>query len=237
MQLIGVVDVMNGRAVHARGGVRERYLPVGSIAGMPIDGDPLALARAYVDRFDLTALYVADLDAIAGHEINATLVENLAAIAPLWVDAGASSAARARHVIAHGAVLAVAGLETLVSFDALAVMCDAIGGDRVAFSLDLRAGAPVTGNRLPQASPESLAARAVDAGAGAVIVLDLARVGTAAGPDFELLARVHAAVPATPVFAGGGIRGFDDLARLAAAGCAGALIASALHDGALSATR
>jgi phosphoribosylformimino-5-aminoimidazole carboxamide ribotide isomerase len=39
------------------------------------------------------------------------------------------------------------------------------------------------------------------------------------------------------VFAGGGIRGFDDLARLAAAGCAGALVASALHDGALSATR
>ena len=85
--------------------------------------------------------------------------------------------------------------------------------------------------------PKSLAVRAVDAGAGAVIVLDLARVGTAAGPDFELLARVHAAVPATPVFAGGGVRGFDDLARLAAAGCAGALVASALHDGALSATR
>ena len=237
MQLIGVVDVMHGRAVHARGGVRDRYLPVESIGGTRIDGDPLALARAYMERFELTALYVADLDAIAGHEMNATLVEGLAAIAPVWVDAGVSSAAQARKVIAHGAALAVAGLETLVSFDALATMCDAIGGDRVAFSLDLRAGAPVTGHRLPQAPPESLASRAVDAGAGAVIVLDLARVGTAAGPDFELLARVHAAVPATPVFAGGGIRGFDDLARLAAAGCAGALVASALHDGALSATR
>jgi phosphoribosylformimino-5-aminoimidazole carboxamide ribotide isomerase len=237
MQLIGVIDVMKGRAVHARGGVRERYLPVESIAGARIDGDPLALARAYVERFELTAIYVADLDAIAGNEMNATLIEGLAAIAPLWVDAGASSAAWARQVIAHRAAMAVAGLETLVSFDALAAMCDAIGGDRVAFSLDLRAGAPLTGHRLPQASPELLAARAADAGAGAVIVLDLARVGAAAGPDFELLARVHAAVPATPVFAGGGIRGFDDLARLAAAGCAGALVASALHDGALSATR
>jgi phosphoribosylformimino-5-aminoimidazole carboxamide ribotide isomerase len=237
MQLIGVVDVMNGRAVHARGGVRERYLPVDSIGGTAIAGDPLALARAYVERFELTALYVADLDAIAGHEMNATLVEGLAAIAPLWVDAGASSAAAARQVIAHGAAMAVAALETLVSFEALADMCDAVGRDRVAFSLDLRAGAPVIGHRLPPISPESLAARAVDAGAGAVIVLDLARVGAAAGPDVELLARVHAAVPATPVFAGGGIRGFDDLARLAAAGCAGALVASALHNGALSATR
>jgi phosphoribosylformimino-5-aminoimidazole carboxamide ribotide isomerase len=35
--------------------------------------------------------------------------------------------------------------------------------------------------------------------------------------------------------AGGGVRGADDLARLADAGCDGALVATALHDGRLSA--
>ena len=237
MQLIGVVDLKAGRAVHARGGSRERYLPVGTIAGSRIDGDPLALARAYVERFGLTTLYVADLDAIAGQRLNSKALERLAAIAPLWVDAGISSPGLAQQAIGHGAAIAVVGLETLTSFGALSATCDAVGGERVAFSLDLRAGTPLLGSHLPGASPHALAAQAVAAGVGTVIVIDLARVGAGTGPDIDLLARVHAAIPGTPLFAGGGIRGSDDLARLADAGCSGALVASALHDGGLSVTR
>jgi phosphoribosylformimino-5-aminoimidazole carboxamide ribotide isomerase len=237
MQVIGVVDLKAGRAVHARGGARERYVPISAIAGIPIDGDPLALARAYVERFGLTTLYVADLDAIGGDCVNTGVLERLAAIAGLWVDAGISSPERARHAIGHGASLAVVGLETLTSFDALSATCAAVGGERVAFSLDLRAGTPLLGSHLPPTSLEALASSAASAGAGTMMVIDLARVGGRSGPDVELLARVHAAVPATPLFAGGGIRGSGDLARLADAGCAGALVASALHDGALSARR
>jgi phosphoribosylformimino-5-aminoimidazole carboxamide ribotide isomerase len=237
MQLIGVVDLKGGRAVHAQGGVRECYVTVETIAGSRIDGDPLALARAYVEQFGLTTLYVADLDAIAGQRMNAEMLEDLAAIAPLWVDAGISSPALARHAIDHGAAVAVIGLETLTSFDALSATCAAIGGERVAFSLDLRDGTPILGSHLPQLSPEALAGGAVAAGAGTVIAIDLARVGARNGPDIDLLARVHAAIPAAPLFAGGGIRGSSDLARLADAGCSGALVASALHDGGLSVTR
>lgn len=237
MQLIGVVDLKAGRAVHARGGARERYLPVETIAGSRIGGDPLALAHVYVERFGLTTIYVADLDAIAGERMNTEVLEGLAAIAPLWVDAGISSAPLAQQAMNHGAAAAVVGLETLTSFDALSATCAAIGGERVAFSLDLRAGSPLLASHLPQASPEALAARAVNAGAGRVMVIDLARVGARSGPDIDLLARVHATIPATPLFAGGGIRGPRDLVCLADAGCSGALVASALHDGALSATR
>ena len=237
MQLIGVVDLKGGRAVHARGGVRDHYLPVASIAGSPIDGDPLAAARAYVDRFGVTTLYVADLDAIAGAAMNTKVLAALAAIAPLWIDGGISSPARARQAIEHGAAVAVVGLETLTSFDALSATCAAVGGQRIAFSLDLRAGVPLAASDLPGASPEVIAARAADAGAGRIIVIDLARVGAGTGPDVDLLARVHAAIPATPLFAGGGIRHARDLARLAGAGCAGALVASALHAGGVSVTR
>jgi phosphoribosylformimino-5-aminoimidazole carboxamide ribotide isomerase len=237
MQVIGVVDLKGGHAVRARGGRRDAYAPVGAIGGTPIDGDPLALGRAYVDQLALHTLYAADLDAIAGGDMHAGAIAGLAAIAPLWVDAGISSPELARRVLALKAARAVVGLETMPSFDALSAICDAIGGERVVFSLDLRGGAPVTGSRLPLSPPEMLASRAVDAGAGAVIVLDLARVGAATGPDFHLLARVAAAVPAVGLFAGGGIRDAADLARLADVGCAGALVASALHDGGLSATR
>jgi HisA/HisF family protein len=237
MQVIGVIDLKAGRAVRARGGRRDAYAPVAAIGGARIEGDPLALGRAYVGQLGVSTLYAADLDAIAGGDVHAAALAGLAAIAPLWVDAGISSPALARGVLAWHAARAVVGLETLPSFGALSKICEAIGGERVAFSLDLRGGAPITGGRLPRASPEVLASRAVDAGAGSVIVLDLARVGAATGPDFDLLARVRAAVPAVGLFAGGGIRGTGDLARLADVGCTGALVASALHDGALSARR
>jgi phosphoribosylformimino-5-aminoimidazole carboxamide ribotide isomerase len=66
-------------------------------------------------------------------------------------------------------------------------------------------------------------------------VIDLARVGTATGIDLELIARVRKAVPKMTLLAGGGVRGREDLARLADAGCDGALVATALHDGRLGA--
>ena len=84
-----------------------------------------------------------------------------------------------------------------------------------------------------EAAPAALAAWAADAGAGAVIVLDLARVGTGAGVDHVLLREVRAAAPAVTLLAGGGVRDPADLVRLADDGCDGALVASALHDGRL----
>ena len=80
-----------------------------------------------------------------------------------------------------------------------------------------------------------IAARAANAGAGVVIVLDLARVGTSAGLDFDLIARIRAAVPDLSLLAGGGVRGHDDLAHLADCGCDGALVATAVHDGRIGA--
>ena len=79
--------------------------------------------------------------------------------------------------------------------------------------------------------PEGIAARAVNAGASTVIVIDLARVGTRSGPDLALLAGVRKAIPGVTLIAGGGVRGPDDLSRLAESGCNGVLLASSLHDG------
>jgi phosphoribosylformimino-5-aminoimidazole carboxamide ribotide isomerase len=235
VRVIGVVDLLAGKAVHARAGRRKEYQPVQSVAGTTIgSGDALALARAYVERLGLTELYAADLDAILGGAPQDTLVAAVAAVgAPLWLDAGVSSADRARHALALGAARVVVALETLPSYSALAEISAAVGGDRMAFSLDLRDGEPaVASGGIPPGEPAHLvASRAEQAGAGAVIVIDLARVGTGRGLDLELIARVRAAAPGLTLLAGGGVRGVEDLARLADAGCDGALVATALHDG------
>ena len=46
-------------------------------------------------------------------------------------------------------------------------------------------------------------------------MLDLARVGSGAGPDVGLIAELHAAFPDLELLAGGGVRDADDLRALA----------------------
>jgi uncharacterized protein related to proFAR isomerase len=74
-------------------------------------------------------------------------------------------------------------------------------------------------------------ARLHRAGLREAIVLDLARVGSGAGPDVGLIAEIHAAVPDLQLLAGGGVRDAADLRALGDAGAAGALVATALHSG------
>jgi phosphoribosylformimino-5-aminoimidazole carboxamide ribotide isomerase len=238
LRIIGVVDLLGGRAVHARSGRRAGYQPVRSAAGAAVDGDALTLARTYVTRAGLTELYVADLDAIQGGAPQEEAIATIAALGtPFLLDAGISSAGPAGHVLDRGATQVVVGLETLTSFESLTDICEAVGGDRVAFSLDLRNGQPIVASdqiRSGESAP-LMAARAANAGASVVIVLDLARVGTSAGLDFDLIARIRAAVPDLSLLAGGGVRGQDDLVHLADCGCDGALVATALHDGRIGA--
>ena len=64
-------------------------------------------------------------------------------------------------------------------------------------------------------------------------MIDLARVGSGAGPDLERLSVISALAPEKEIFAAGGVRDAADLAVLKRAGIAGALVATCLHDGLL----
>jgi phosphoribosylformimino-5-aminoimidazole carboxamide ribotide isomerase len=66
-----------------------------------------------------------------------------------------------------------------------------------------------------------------------VIVMTLARVGTGGGPDLARVNEIIGRAGARRVYAAGGVRDRDDLCALHAAGAAGALVASSLHDGAI----
>jgi len=234
LRVIPVLDLRGGQAVLARGGRREAYAPVRShllCGGAP--SDPLVLARAYRDSLACDEWYVADLDALAGGAVQRALLVALAGLrGRLLVDAAVTRPERARELVAHGAARVVVGLETLPSFDALALVARAVGSQRVAFSLDLRDGAPLAEARL-SGTPLELVGAAVTAGAGAIIVLDLARVGSGGGVDVVLLQALRRAHPQVELLAGGGIGTARDLERLADAGLDAALVATALHDGSI----
>jgi phosphoribosylformimino-5-aminoimidazole carboxamide ribotide isomerase len=211
MRVVPVIDLKGGAAVHAVRGERERYRPI---------GDPLTLARA----FRLEELYVADLDAITGAGDNDAVIRALARESRVMVDAGVSEPERARALLDLGVDRVVVGTETLDDAEALDALTDAV------LSVDLRDG------RTLSPDPRLAGLPALDTIAflrppREVIVLDLARVGTSAGPDVATIAEIHAAFPDLELLSGGGVRDSDDLRALADAGAAGALVGTALLRG------
>ena len=135
-----VIDI-RGVKPFTRGGRRSEYALVGVAAGEQVEGDAAALARVYVYGLAFGELYVADLDAIEGgtNPTNSGLLGQISALgAPVWVDAGVTTPAAANAVLEAGASAVIVGLETLTSIEALGEISQAIGGERVAFSVDLR---------------------------------------------------------------------------------------------------
>jgi phosphoribosylformimino-5-aminoimidazole carboxamide ribotide isomerase len=233
MRVIPVIDLKDGTAVHAVRGERERYRPVSSVIAGD-GGDPLALARTFHAQLGLDELYVADLDAISGggapHHTDALAA--LAREARVMVDAGVSEAPRARTLLELGAHRVIVGTETLGGPNPLDRLLAELPDGTVILSLDLRDG------RLLSPDPQLAGLPALDAlarlhraGLREAIVLDLARVGSGAGIDVGLIAELHAAFADLDLLAGGGVRDVEDLRALAAAGAAGALVATALHRG------
>jgi phosphoribosylformimino-5-aminoimidazole carboxamide ribotide isomerase len=243
MELIPVLDLLRGQAVHARAGKRQSYRPVQSALLPGRAGDPVALARAYHTTLGAWRCYVADLDAIEGWTPQVKLIRALAdaehGFGPgLLVDGGVATTRAAEALLEAGATTLVVGLETLKGFKDLAAIVKAVGGDRVVFSLDLLHGKPVQlhSHRISSQDPVGLelGARAAEAGVSALLVLDLAVVGTGSGPqNLELLEGLKRLV-GLPVYAGGGVRSTEDLRLLEDAGCDAALVGSAIHSGAIA---
>ena len=231
MEVIPVLDVRQGAAVLATGGVRRRYRRLTSV--LAPGADPLALARAFRRRLGVGRCYLADLDAIEGGRLHLSRVRALAGTGlEVWVDAGIVDVASADRVLAAGAGRAVVGLETLPSFDALARLGAAPCRERLLFSLDLRGARPVTEvAELAGRWPLDLAGAAIEAGCRSLLILDLDRVGSLAGPAVELAGLLAARHPEASVLIGGGVRDLEDLHRIAEVGCAGALVGRAVHSG------
>lgn len=204
---------MDGRVVHAREGRRDEYRPL--VSRLCAGSAPAAVLAGLLALHPFRRCYIADLDAILGHGGHRDLVAGLCRAHPgveFWLDAGWRDARDA----AGWPGRPVFGSESLAAAERLPA--------GAVLSLDFR-GEHFLGQR----------AWLDDAGLWPddVIVMTLARVGGALGPDLERLSALRARAPGKNLYAAGGVRGGADLAALERAGAAGVLLASALHDGRL----
>ncbi|MDR7037268.1 phosphoribosylformimino-5-aminoimidazole carboxamide ribotide isomerase [Methylobacterium sp. BE186] len=221
--VIPVIDLRHGRVVRARRGERHSYAPIET--PLAKGSDPGAVAAALVDAVEARILYLADLDAIMeGTPPDLASVADVARACPgttLWLDAGFAEAAGVEALVGGGLARPVLGSES--QRDAgLVRTC----GSRAVLSLDSRGADrldPAGIHARPEIWPDD------------VIVMTLARIGADLGPDLDGLAQVRASAPRARLYAAGGVRGPADLAALREAGAAGALVASAIHDGRITA--
>lgn len=220
MKIIPVIDILSGQAVSAYRGERDRYRPLQS--GLCRGSDPVDALRGFLDLYPFTAVYFADLDAIRGQGNNNAVIERLSEDFPsvqFWLDNGNRGGIcnNSKHV--HP----VLGTETGICTDNLRTAAD--DNPHTLLSLDF-SDSGLLGDTALLEQPQFWPQRC--------IIMALHRVGTGTGPDTELLESVLHRAPDRAMYAAGGIRNERDLQTLAAAGAAGALVATALHCGTIT---
>jgi HisA/HisF family protein len=228
MRIVPVLDLKGGIVVHARRGRRAEYGPLRSPL---VDGcEPVAVARALCAACRTRRLYVADLDALAGGPVDEATLAALASVSEPWVDAGATTPERAAALQRAGAARNVLGTESLGP----GVELEPSATRPLVLSVDLREGRLISPDpELAGRGPAAAAPLARRLGVREALVIDLARVGSGSGPPLDAVAELAAVLPGVAIYAGGGVRGDADLRALESAGAAGALVATALHEGRL----
>jgi phosphoribosylformimino-5-aminoimidazole carboxamide ribotide isomerase len=233
LRIIPVIDILNGFAVHAVRGRRKEYRPLKS--DLTNSFRPIDVALAF-KASGFPELYIADLDAIMCKGENLAIIDEIAERTrlQLMVDAGISSLAQTEKVLQHKVSTAVIGTETLADLNFVKEAVDRFTSERIVVSLDLKGGKVLSkSRRLLSMTPLKLAFELEGMGISKLIVLDLARVGSDEGVDFDLLKGLLGVLK-VKVLVGGGVRHVDDLLALRKLGVDGTLLATSLHSGKVS---
>ena len=230
MDIIPVIDLKGGVVVHARRGERENYRAL--VTPFAAHPEPLAVVDGLLAYRDFTQLYIADLDAIAGRASHAEAVRDIAVRYPhlrVWLDAGLGATSQLAALPDLPNVDYVLGSESMPTLAAYHALCASLTASRRVLSLDRGSQGELLGCSELFDNATLWPTR--------VIHMTLARVGSGGGPDFDGLAELRARAPHCAVYAAGGVRDEADLHALAAQDVAGALVATALHDGRITPAR
>ncbi len=222
--LIPVIDLKGGMVVHAREGRREEYRPVRS--RLSPSAEPSKIVKALLELHPFRTLYVADLDAIQRRGDNLESIRSIHQHNPgleIWADAGIADETALEHWLDASVGRPVIGSESLLDAAFLSVVRERCMDPAPVLSLDYQ-GNDFMGPPALLTHPELYWPQRV-------LAMNLQRVGSDKGPDLALIVALAKRVTGCQVFAAGGIRCVEDLRQVQSVGAAGALLASALHDG------
>jgi len=229
-RVIPCLDVANGRVVKGT-----------KFVDLTDEGDPAELAERYARE---GADEIVFLDITAAHEGRGTILDVVRrtagrAFVPLTVGGGVRTVTEMRDVLRAGAdkvsfnTAAVADPDLLTrcarKFGSQAVVC-AVDARRLPAADGVRQTWEVVthgGRRQTELEAVAWAVRAVELGAGELLVTSMDRDGTRSGFDTELLHAISSRVR-VPVIASGGAAGPDDFVVAVREGGADAILAASI---------
>ncbi len=219
-------------AIDVSDGALATFTSAGPAAVDAFGGNPLAAAEAAVAA-GAKWLHVVDMDlAFQGEARNLEIVAAIASL-PVAVQAagGVRTADEVRVLFEVGATRVVLGSAALAAEHRATALLSA-EGPRLVVGIEVDEGRIRSRGRDPVDLPlmETLG-WVVSAGASALLVTSVARVGERTGPDLDQVRRVARA--GRPVLAAGGVASIADLHDLRAAGAVGAVVGRAALEGSL----
>ncbi|MGR9046535.1 MAG: HisA/HisF-related TIM barrel protein [Gammaproteobacteria bacterium] len=220
MQIIPVIDLKNGHVVRAVQGNRAQYQPIHS----PLCQSSAIkdVIEAFLNLYPFRAIYIADINALTGTGHHFDQISEVLARYPaldFWLDAGFTD--YPEQYAAYANCIPIIASEVLHK-NALMHLNDLKG--RYILSLDFLGDTPLGAEEVflnPRVWPDT------------VIIMTLSQVGSNLGPDFQKLTDYRRRFGDKEFVAAGGIRNRTDLTYLKKTGIRHALIASALHSGAI----
>ena len=233
MKIIPVIDVLNGKVVHAIRGKRKEYLPLRSTLTNSVD--PSAVAQAF-KTLGFNELYLADLDAILGKQPNYKIYKSITELTglKLIVDAGINDLITAEQVLNSQITKLIIGTETLPNKKFIQETIKHFDAEQLVVSLDLMNSKVLTKPKFDGSKDALNLLRELDEiGVSQFIILDLALVGSNEGVNINFLKKALSFLQGD-VYVGGGVRDVADLIEMKTIGIAGVLVATALHSGKIS---
>ncbi len=222
-EVIPAVDVFGGRLARLSEG--------GIVSVRAFGGDPIAAARSFVEA-GARWIHVVDMDLALGGEFrNLEVVAGIAALgASVQASGGIAEAGDVELALASGAGRVVLGSAVLADRAAAEAL---LARHRDALAMGIEAdGDTIRPRAFPKVALPLLDTLAWLAGLNVAryVHTGMGRLGGLEGPDLDA---IRALIEATnrPVLASGGIRGPQDLRRLASIGARGAILGRALYEG------
>jgi len=217
IEIIPVLDIMNGLVVHAVAGRREEYKPIKDsvLSDKPHPYPILSSLKS----MGFTSVYIADLDAIRGRGDNSGVIRTAVALNfKVLADVGRKGLSLADT----SDVTYIVGTEYVEYPGEVRLL------NGRAVSLDMRGDEVMFSNTYVKVDDILEIFKVMEL--KKILVIDLSRIGTESGVNRVVASKLAEHFPGK-LIVGGGVRSEDDVLYLKSLGVAGVLVATAIHKG------
>jgi len=232
-KIIPVVDILNSKVVHAIKGERDKYNLLKTY--LTNSSEPIDIINIFKNKFKLSTLYIADLDAIMKQKPNFAILNELSKLkdVEIMIDPGITIYEDILEFLEYNIKYIIIGLETLDSLETLRTIVNRLGNQNVILSIDMYKQKLLTRiESFQNQDPLKIISIIQKLEINQIILLDLYSIGQKLGGISSLYLKIKENFDGD-VYVGGGIKDYNDIVLYYRNNFSGVLIGTALYDGSI----